>query len=58
MGQPKENPQDKAARERERYLAQMERRDSSQTVASGLTSDYRRAYGPQLSLLRMMQTRQ
>jgi len=45
---PKENPEAKAERERERRLAQKERRRATEELASGLTSDLRSVYGMSL----------
>jgi hypothetical protein len=42
---PKEDPADKAARERERRIADAERQDTTENQAAGLTSDLRAVYG-------------
>lgn len=42
---PKEDPEDKAARLRERRLSLLERNASTQESAKGLTSDLRAVYG-------------
>jgi len=42
---PKEDPQDKAARLRERRISQMERDSATQRTAGDLTSDLRSVYG-------------
>lgn len=47
---PKENPEDRKARELERKRASMERRKATEELAAGLTSDLRGVYG--LSLLK------
>lgn len=44
MQGPKEDPQDKAARLRERRLAQLERRRAAETNASGSTRDLGAVY--------------
>lgn len=40
-------------RERERLMAQRDRTAASEDLASGLTSDFRRSYGPKFSLFNM-----
>jgi len=45
MGKPKEDPEDKKARLRERRLSQLERQDATQNNAAGLTSDLSAVYG-------------
>ena len=45
MKTPKEDPKDKAARLRERRIAELERSASVRTEARGLTGDLRRTYG-------------
>jgi hypothetical protein len=45
MGKPKEDPKDKAARERERRISEIERNTSTQQSASSLTTDLRAIYG-------------
>ena len=42
---PSEDPQDKAARLRERRISELERMRASQENAAGLTSDIRAIYG-------------
>lgn len=42
---PKEDPKDKAARLRERRIADLERTSSTERAASGLSSDLRAVYG-------------
>ena len=42
---PKEDPADKAARMRERRLSEIERTQSTEDSAGGLTSDLRAVYG-------------
>lgn len=42
---PKEDPEDKKTRLRERRLSRLERRDAASQTASGLTSDLRAVYG-------------
>ena len=42
---PKEDPQDKAARLRERRISQMERDSATQRTAGDLTGDLRSVYG-------------
>jgi hypothetical protein len=42
---PKEDPQDKAARLRERRISQMERDSATQRTAGELTADLRSVYG-------------
>jgi hypothetical protein len=42
---PKENPEDKAARLRERRISELERAESSQKSAADLTRDIRSVYG-------------
>lgn len=48
---PKEDPQAKADRERDRRLAEIDRRDSAQQEADDMTTDLRSVYG--LSALSM-----
>lgn len=48
---PKEDPQAKADRERDRRLATLDRRDSAQQEADDMTTDLRSVYG--LSALSM-----
>lgn len=47
MSKPKENPDDKKARLRERRLSEVERAGATQDNASGLTADVRAIYGMQ-----------
>ena len=42
---PKEDPEDKAAREREREMAEMERTTATQGAARDLTTDLTSVYG-------------
>lgn len=42
---PKEDKKDKADRERERRLALIDRRESAEETASGLSSDIQSVYG-------------
>jgi hypothetical protein len=42
---PKEDPQDRAARERERRITDVDRRQSSEKGATSLTTDLRAIYG-------------
>lgn len=50
MKQAKENPQDKAARLRERRSAELERSRTVQTQARDLTGDVRRIYGNRVTM--------
>lgn len=43
---PKENPEDKTARLRERRLSLLERKGATEESARGLTADLRAVYGP------------
>lgn len=45
MQGPRENPEDRADRERERRLATKERRDAAQQTAADLTQDLSSVYG-------------
>lgn len=45
MGKPKEDPADKAARERERRITDVERQKTGEQQAAGLTTDLRAVYG-------------
>ena len=45
MGAPKENPEDKKARLRERRMSELERARISQKNAFGMTSDLASVYG-------------
>lgn len=45
MKTPKEDPQDKAARLRERRLSELEQDQAAQEQAKGLTTDIRAVYG-------------
>lgn len=45
MKSPKEDPNDKAARERERRLAELDQNAAAQKDAGGLTTDLRSVYG-------------
>lgn len=45
MKTPKEDPQDKAARLRERRLSELEQDQAAQDTAKGLTTDIRAVYG-------------
>ena len=45
MGTPKEDPKDKAARERERRMTELDRARAAQKEAAGLTTDLRSVYG-------------
>lgn len=45
MKKPKEDPEDKRARLRERRLSEIDRRAASEQNAAGLTSDIRAIYG-------------
>lgn len=45
MKSPKEDPNDKAARERERRLAELDQNAAAQQDAGGLTTDLRSVYG-------------
>lgn len=47
---PKEDPADKAARLRERRLAELDRNTATQQLATGLTSDIRGTYGTGVSM--------
>lgn len=42
---PKENPEDKAARLRERRLSLLEQKETTEESARGLTTDLRAVYG-------------
>lgn len=42
---PKEDPEAKKARERDRQIAARERTSATQDLASGMTSDLQRLYG-------------
>jgi hypothetical protein len=42
---PKENPEDRKDRERQRRSATLDRRESAETAAAGLTTDLRAVYG-------------
>ena len=44
-GRPKEDPQDKKARLRERRLAEIERSSAAEGNAAGLAADLRAIYG-------------
>ncbi len=44
---PKEDPADRAARLRERRITELERGETAQETAAGLTSDIRAIYGSQ-----------
>ena len=50
MKTPKEDPEDKAARLRERRTAELERSRSVRKEAQGLTGDVRRVYGNRVSM--------
>lgn len=50
MKTPKENPDDKAARLRERRSAELERSRTVQTQARDMTGDVRRIYGNRVSM--------
>lgn len=50
MKTPKENPDDKAARLRERRMSELERSRTVQTQARDLTADVRRIYGSRVSM--------
>lgn len=45
MKTPKEDPQDKAARERERRITEADRNVAAQKQAGGLSTDLRSVYG-------------
>ena len=45
MKTPKEDPADKAARERERRLSELDRNAAAQKNAGGLSTDLRSVYG-------------
>lgn len=45
MRRPKENPEDKKERERERRISLLERRREAEETAGGLTEDIRAVYG-------------
>jgi hypothetical protein len=45
MGRPKEDPEDKKDRQRQRRIAEVERQDAAQTTAADLTTDLRAIYG-------------
>lgn len=45
MKTPKEDPADKAARERERRISELEQSQATQEQAAGLTSDIGAVYG-------------
>lgn len=47
MGEPKEDPQSKRDRERERRIAESERRAAAQRNANSMTQDYSAVYGRQ-----------
>ena len=51
---PKEDPEAKKARERERRIAQAELTSSSEKLASDQTSDVQAAFGPRFSLFSRM----
>lgn len=42
---PKEDPKDRADRERQRRIAELDRRETAQENAGGLTTDLRSVYG-------------
>lgn len=48
MQAPRENPEDKKARERERRLAEIEQRRAASQNAASLTGDIRRSFMPSL----------
>lgn len=50
MKTPRENPDDKAARLRERRMSELERSRTVQTQARDLTGDVRRIYGNRVSM--------
>jgi len=50
MQAAKESPDDKAAREKERAMAEQERNTASQELAGDMTGDLRRRYGPRFSM--------
>jgi len=50
---PKEDPEAKRSRLRERKLASQERTDSTEELAAGMTSDIGRLYGPRFSMFGM-----
>lgn len=50
---PREDPEIKAARERERAIAEKERTTAAEQLAQGLTSDYSRFYGRGFSMFGM-----
>jgi hypothetical protein len=45
MGRPKEDPEDRKARLRERRLTEIDRTQNAEKTAAGLTSDLRAVYG-------------
>ena len=49
-----ESEADKAAREQARRMAEVERTDANQKLATGLTSDFRQAYGSRFSLFDLL----
>lgn len=53
MKAPKEDPSVKAARLRERQMAEREMAQTGQEDAASMTDTFRRAYGPRFSLLGM-----
>ena len=50
MKTPREDPNDKAARLRERRMSELERSRTVQTQARDLTGDVRRIYGNRVSM--------